>query len=249
MFANVTRDRRSASAAQGRVRNAAAKRPGARGDDSPPASTTRPPARRFASGAALLVLALGAVGLLPGDAAAASMPMAPPVAGVRTSYHRYTVPAVTLIDQSGHAVPLAAALGGNAPMLVQFFFSTCTTICGVRSAELVDIAPELARAGVHAAFYSISIDPEHDTPGRLMAYARQFAAAPPANWHLLTGTLPQVRRIEAAFDASDPSNDKMLHRPLTFLRGGANRPWLRINGVLGERALVRLIEASAAAPP
>lgn len=193
--------------------------------------------------AALLLAAFALPGGLPsGVAQAADMNMAPTAAGVRTSYHRYTVPPIVLTDQFGHAVPLAKVLTGRSPVLVQFFFATCTTICGVRSAQLVAAAPRLVQAGVHMAFYSISIDPDHDTPTRLLAYSKAFGQTPP-NWHLLTGTLPEVRQVQAAFDASDPSADKMMHLPLTFLRAGKDQPWLRINGMLSERELLRLIES------
>lgn len=199
---------------------------------------------RIQSGAASLFLALLVLpaGLPSGAAQAADMHMAPTAMGVRTSYHRYTVPPIALTDQFGHSVPLAKVLTGSSPVLVQFFFATCTTICGVRSAQLVAAAPRLVQAGVHMAFYSISIDPDHDTPSRLLAYSKEFGATPP-NWHLLTGTLPEVRQVQAAFDASDPSADKMMHLPLTFLRAGKNQPWLRINGMMSERELLHMIES------
>lgn len=162
------------------------------------------------------------------------------------SQRAYTVPPVTLLDQHGRVVRLDQALSGNKPVLVQFFFTTCTTICGVRSAQLCSIAPKLAKAGVSIDFYSISIDPDRDTPEHLLDYSHEFGPPPP-NWHLLTGAEPDTRKVQAAFDASDPSADRMMHRPLTFIRAGNGHPWLRIDGMMSARELMRQIETAVAA--
>lgn len=164
-----------------------------------------------------------------------------------SSLHEYKVPATTLVDQFGHKVPLNRVLNSKHPVLVEFFFTTCTTICGVRSAQLLVAQPKLARADMKVGFYTISIDPEHDTPSVMLAYSKSFGAPPPPNWHLLTGTRKQITAVEAAFNASDPSNDKMMHKALTFIRGGAGKPWVRIKGLMTTEQLVHQIETAIAA--
>lgn len=169
---------------------------------------------------------------------------APPA--VASSAHDYVVPPVTLIDQHGRELRLDQVLAGDKPALVQFFFTSCTTICGVRSAQLVAAAPVLRKAGIDIGFYTITIDPERDTPQHLLAFSRQFGSVPPANWYLLTGSVASIRRVQAAFDASDPSADKMMHEPLTFIRGGEGRPWQRIDAVTTTSELVQQIRTSVA---
>lgn len=173
----------------------------------------------------------------------------PTTSAVHVSLHRYTVPPITLTDQHDKNVRLDRGLEGNKPVLVQFFFTACTTICGVRSAQLCWIAPKLAAAGVDIAFYSISIDPEQDTPTRLLAYSRKFGTVPPSNWHLLTGSPAQIRQVQAAFDASDPSGDRMMHRPLTFIRNGKTSHWVRIDGMVSAHELMQQIETVVAKSP
>ena len=189
----------------------------------------------------MLGFALGAQAALA--ATAMRMP-APP--SVTSSEHDYVVPPITLIDQHGRKVRLGQALAGDKPALVQFFFTSCTTICGVRSAQLVAAAPQLRRAGIDIGFYTITIDPEHDTPKRLLAFSRQFGGMPPANWYLLTGSVVSIRQVQAAFDASDPSADKMMHEPLTFIRGGRGQPWQRIDAVTTTSELVQQVRMSVA---
>lgn len=193
------------------------------------------------AGMVMLVFALGAQAAL----AATAMHMPAP-ASVTSSEHDYVVPPITLVDQHGREVRLDQALAGNKPALVQFFFTSCTTICGVRSAQIVAAAPQLRKADIDIGFYTITIDPEHDTPQRLLAFSRQFGGAPPANWYLLTGSVASVRQVQAVFNASDPSADKMMHEPLTFIRGGTGQPWHRIDAVTTTSELVQQIRMDVA---
>jgi protein SCO1/2 len=191
--------------------------------------------------ASLIMLGLGT------QAALAATPMRMPASpGVTSSKHAYVVPPITLVDQHGREVRLDQVLAEDKPALVQFFFTSCTTICGVRSAQLVAAAAKLHQAGIDIGFYTITTDPEHDTPPRLLAFSRQFGGAPPANWHLLTGSVDSIRQVQAAFDASDPSADKMMHEPLTFIHGGMNQPWQRIDAVTTTSELAQQIRMDVA---
>ena len=147
-----------------------------------------------------------------------------------STWRSYAVPNLTLTNQFGAPVSLDKVLTGDKPVLVQFFYASCTTICGVRSAQLVAIAKKLVKADIDIDFYTITTDPDRDTPARLLSYSREFGP-PPANWSLVTGTLAQTKQVQASFDASDPADNRMFHRPETFIRAGRNAQWLRIDGM------------------
>ena len=69
--------------------------------------------------------------------------------------------------------------------VVEFFFTTCPTICPRMSKNLVEIQnnfPSRKDFGIA----SFTINPEHDTPEVLKAYAEQYGVTNP-NWHFLTG--------------------------------------------------------------
>jgi cytochrome oxidase Cu insertion factor (SCO1/SenC/PrrC family) len=136
----------------------------------------------------------------------------------------YAIPDVTLVDQDGAAFRLAAELGRPGPVVLQFIFTTCATVCPALSGTLAAAQDRLP--GVR--LLSISIDPEEDTPARLAAYARRFGAGP--RWRLLTGRLEEVIAVERAFDAY--RGNKMRHQPLTFARAAPGRPWRRLEGLL-----------------
>ncbi|HKI04801.1 MAG TPA: SCO family protein [Thermoanaerobaculia bacterium] len=129
-----------------------------------------------------------------------------------------TPPAVTLIDARGEQVPLASALDSPGPVVLQFIFTTCPSICPLLSSTL--------SAAQGARKVSISIDPEFDTPARLREYAGRFKAGP--DWWFLTGSREDVAAVQKAFGAY--RGNKMSHEPLTFLRTAPGEPWLRFAG-------------------
>lgn len=149
-------------------------------------------------------------------------------AGPQERLHRQSagtsIPDVTLVDQDGAAFRLAAELGRPGPVVLQFIFTTCATVCPALSGTLAAAQDRLP--GVR--LLSISIDPEEDTPARLAGYARRFGAGP--RWRLLTGRLEDVIAVERAFDAY--RGNKMRHEPVTFARAAPGRPWLRLEGLL-----------------
>ena len=92
----------------------------------------------------------------------------------QSSRHRYTLPAVTLRDQAGRAMPVSRLEGESGPLAVNFIFATCTTICPVMSATFSQLLHELGPEAGRIRLVSITIDPEHDTPTILTKLAKQF---------------------------------------------------------------------------
>lgn len=140
----------------------------------------------------------------------------------------YTLPDVSLLDQDGQSVALKGLLEGPTPTLVNFIYTSCTTICPVLTATFAHLDSAAPQDVARVRRVSISIDPEVDRPPRLKAYAEQQKAGP--NWTFLTGTPEQIVAILQAFGAYTGS--KMSHRPVTFLRAGGQGPWTRFDGFL-----------------
>lgn len=167
-----------------------------------------------------------AVSRLTGGATAAAPRSTSSAATTAPRYGRSVVdcavPAVTLVASDGSRVPLAAELGRKGPVLVQFVFTSCPTICPVLTGTLA--ALERRRPGLR--MLSISIDPAHDTPERLREYAAGFRTGP--GWRFLTGSAADVLAVQRAFDVY--RGDKMRHQPLTFLRASPGAPWIRLAG-------------------
>lgn len=154
---------------------------------------------------------------------------------------RYTMPRAPLLDHTGAAVDLAMALEQPGPVLMNFIFTTCVGICPVQSAVFADAADRLGALDRRTRLWSVSIDPDHDTPERLRTYAAQFAAPP--EWRFLTGAPAAVRAVRDAFDALD--DIKMAHRALVLVRRAGDR-WTRFEGPVSAAALVAEVRAAPA---
>jgi len=197
----------------------------------------------------LAALALCCVALAPASPAHAQHARheghepAPAAPRYTRAFATYAPPDVTLTDAGGARVRLSTLLGRGGPVMLQFIFTTCPTVCPVMSATFAAVQNRLGPGAEEVRLVSISIDPEHDTPERLREYARRFKAGP--RWLLLTGELNDIVSVRKAFDAY-PGDNKMRHEPLTFIRLSPERPWLRLDGLTSVAQLVGEYERLAA---
>lgn len=148
---------------------------------------------------------------------------------------QYQTPNVKLVDTNGKSVWLRNWLDGDAPVMLNFIFTTCTTICPVTSATFSMVQEKFEAEHGKIRLVSISIDPEHDSPPKLNEYAKKFGAG--AQWGMLTGSTENSIAVQRAFDVY--LGDKMNHRPVTLIRKGAGKPWLRIEGFASADDLLR----------
>jgi protein SCO1/2 len=147
----------------------------------------------------------------------------------------YDVPTVRLVRDDGMAVSLTDELNDGRPVILNFIYTTCTTVCPVTSHTFEQLQEMLGEERNKVHMISISIDPEQDTPERLAAYARKYEAAP--QWHFYTGTNEASLTAQRAFDVY--RGDKMNHSPVTLLRAAPGKSWLRIEGFASAEDLLR----------
>ncbi len=102
---------------------------------------------------------------------------------VDTIYH--TVPPFRFIDQSGREFSDKDAEGKS--LVVDFFFTRCTTICPRMKVQLQQLQLKLNdKVFRDVLILSHTVDPEHDTPEVLMAHAKKLQADT-SRWKFLTG--------------------------------------------------------------
>jgi len=142
--------------------------------------------------------------------------------------HDYTIPDVVLINENGEHVRLKELLAPDQPVVVDFIYGTCTTICPILSAGYTHLQRKLGTDSASARLVSISIDPEHDTPAVMKEYLKRYRAKP--GWTFLTGSRKDIDQVMTAFDAY--ITDKMSHQPLTFIHNPAEGHWVRLFGLL-----------------
>lgn len=155
--------------------------------------------------------------------------------GYQRTVRAYSIPDVVLTDADARPVRLREALATQDPVMLNFVFTTCGTICPVMVRVFSEVPEKLGVASKNLRLISISIDPENDTPAQLKTYARNIGAGP--RWQFLTGRVEDVRTVQLAF--GNYRGDKMNHEPLTLMRQAPGQPWVRIDGFAGPEQLAR----------
>ena len=122
-------------------------------------------------------------------------------AAIWTALHRRTAgpdlprlgaaPAFTLVAESGKAVTAAEYAG--TVWIADFIFTRCGGSCPILSSRMLALSKKTADVpGIR--YVSFGVDPEHDTPEVLAAYARDLGADL-SRWSFLHGERPVIRSL------------------------------------------------------
>jgi protein SCO1 len=162
---------------------------------------------------------------------------APAIAAGRTitTTAQYRVPAVRLVRDDGKVISLPEEMNDGRPVVLNFVFTTCSSICPLMSQIFEQFDRKLGPDRDRVHLMSMSIDPEQDTPARLREYAQKFHAGP--EWQHYTGTVEASLAVQRAFNVW--RGDKMSHGPVTLVRPAPGQPWLRIEGFVTPAELVQ----------
>lgn len=106
-----------------------------------------------------------------------------------TLYNR--IPPFRLISQDGKTVDQSIVRGKI--YVASFFFTRCGTICPKISSQLTRVQ-DIFRNRDDLVFLSHSVDPEHDRPEQLKAYAERYEAIP-GKWYFLTGSKADIYEL------------------------------------------------------
>lgn len=161
--------------------------------------------------------------------------------GLQRSSAAITLPPVQLRRHDGARVTLPATVSDEQPVLLNFLFTSCTTICPPMAQIFAATQEQLGERRKQVQMVSISIDPLVDHPARLREYAARFDAG--AQWRFHTGSPEAIDAVQRAFNVWRP--DKMGHTPVTFVRPRGARLWLRLDGFATPQQLIREAFASA----
>ena len=151
-------------------------------------------------------------------------------------------PNVTLTTQDGVEVRFYDDLLKGKIVAINLIYTTCTYACPLETARMAQVQKKLGdRMGREIFFYSITIDPEHDTPAVLKEYAEKFHAGP--GWLFLTGKQADIELISkklGLYSAPNPSNPDG-HQPYLLVGNEATGQWMRNSAVDNPSFLARTI--------
>lgn len=136
------------------------------------------------------------------------------------------LPNVQMIRQDGKKVQFADEINDGRVVVVSFIYTSCSAICPLISQTIARLQGKLGAEIDKVHLVSISLDPEHDTPKQLAAYAEKFHAG--KSWQHYTGTEEASIAIQKAMDVY--RGDKMNHAPVILLKAGKRDKWVRLDG-------------------
>lgn len=106
-----------------------------------------------------------------------------------------TVPNFEMTNQYNQKISNRSMLG--KVYLVEFFFTSCPTICPVMKQNLRSIEDQINDPNF--GIISITIDPKRDTPERLLQHYQQIEAKSP-NWYMLTADRSYIQEVSNLFN-------------------------------------------------
>jgi cytochrome oxidase Cu insertion factor (SCO1/SenC/PrrC family) len=162
-----------------------------------------------------------------------------PAHEVKTSASsKMSIPDTELLDQDGRKLHFYTDLVKGQTVVINFIFTTCTTICPPLGATFARVQKELGdKVGRDVRFISISVDPATDTPERLKAWGEKFHAG--EGWTFVTGNKPEVDELLRALGASSARRED--HSPTVLIGNDAQGHWTRTYGLANTSKLVQII--------
>lgn len=107
----------------------------------------------------------------------------------------YQVPEFSFITQDDTTLSKEDMMGEI--YLVNFFFSTCPSICPAMNYNVQQVQ-ERFKGYENFKIVSFSVDPNHDTVEVLKAYEKRIGAMP-GRWYFLTGNQEEIHRTANSF--------------------------------------------------
>ena len=157
----------------------------------------------------------------------------------RIEQTEYDIPDINLVDSSGANVNLHSLFSDGEAVVVNFIFTTCTTICPVITATTLQLQKELLAEAEQPKYVSISIDPNYDSAQILREYANNYGA----DWTFLTGSSKNIVTALQAFDAY--RGNKVNHFALLLMRPANATQWTRVEGLTSVEKLAQIWRESA----
>jgi cytochrome oxidase Cu insertion factor (SCO1/SenC/PrrC family) len=156
------------------------------------------------------------------------------------------IPDLTLRDQHGKPHRFYSELVKGKTAIINFFFTTCTSVCPTMMGALARVQQKLGdRLGKDINMLSITVDPEIDTPSQLLKYGRALGVRP--GWYLLTGTKEDIDSMVTKLSGYQ-LKDKNEHTSLLIIYNEPEGAWLKTMGLGPPEAIVKVVDEISTSP-
>lgn len=163
------------------------------------------------------------------------------IVGPAFAGHKF--PNVELTSHEGKVYRFQDDLIDDKVVVINFIYTACKNSCPAETARMKQVYRELdGRVGKDIQMYSISIDPELDTPERLSEYMKKFKTGP--GWSFFTApkaTTDRLRRSLGLYMEDAVAEDDMDHN-LSFIMGNdRSGKWIKRSPFDDPQSLAKLI--------
>lgn len=195
------------------------------------------------AGSALLLLALWL-----GSPVASAFGSRPSDDGIKGGASARHFPNVRLRTQDNQDVRFYDDLVKGRSVMINFMFTSCTTLCPRSTENLVKVQQALGdRMGRDIFLISVSVDPTHDTPAVLKRYAESFHTG--AGWTFVTGRAEDIILIQQKLGKYEKDGDKTQHTGMVIYGNEPTNTWTGIPVTLNPasiaRSVLRLVERTS----
>jgi len=154
------------------------------------------------------------------------------------------IPNVALVTENNKPVRFYDDLVRGKVVMINFIFTYCGGSCPLTTANLARVQKDFGeRLGQDISMYSVTLDPEVDTPDKLKKYATGFGAKP--GWSFLTGRFDDIELLRYRLGIYDPDPvidaDKTQHGGLVIYGNEATGQWSAIPGMLQPAEIARAV--------
>ncbi|NQD91149.1 SCO family protein [Pseudomonas sp. CrR25] len=191
-----------------------------------------------------LLLGIGTVGSLAlGLQAWGNTPASGRVGGQSAADAR--IPNTRLQTHEGKTVRFYDDLVRGKVVAVNMMYVSCAGICPTATANLRQVQKLLGhRAGREVFLYSLTLQPELDSPQVLREYVRQQGIEP--GWLFLTGDPADVEQLRYSLGFADPDPlvdaDKNTHTGMLRIGNDAYRRWTMAPALAAPRQILAVID-------
>ncbi|QPK63614.1 SCO family protein [Methylomonas sp. LL1] len=135
-------------------------------------------------------------------------------------------PNVQLVNQDNQTLKFYDDMLKGKVVAINFIYTHCGDSCPLETAKLRQVQKLLGeRVGRDIFIYSISIDPEHDTPAVLNEYKQKFKIGP--GWQFLTGTKADIDLIRRKLGMLGDEHDLSDHNVNLIVGNETSGQWLK----------------------
>jgi protein SCO1 len=154
------------------------------------------------------------------------------------------VPDVTLVDQDG-ADHRFSALVAERPIVMNFFFTGCQTVCPVQFVQLKLLQSMIARSPTTTSsplILSIALNPLSDTPEAMTEFISHFDVSSGIGkaWLFLTGGFEDLGPVWNSFEQS--SFDPSQHTGLFWIGQPTPRRWSRMDAAASPDFMMKRLQ-------